>query len=86
VCFALAGAALMVFRRARPDAPRPFKAPRYPAIPRIFTVAGLGVVVNTFVDDPRGALEGTAIIALGAPVFFVWPRFARRARERRDRA
>ena len=86
IFFALAGAALMVFRRTRPDAPRPFKAPLYPAIPLIFIVAGLGIVVNTFIDDLSSALKGTAIIAIGVPVFFVWQRFARRARQRLDRA
>jgi basic amino acid/polyamine antiporter, APA family len=61
-----------VFRRTRPDAPRPYRAPLYPVLPLVFTLAGFGIVANMFIADPRNALIGSAIIALGVPVFFVW--------------
>jgi APA family basic amino acid/polyamine antiporter len=74
IFFALAGVALIVFRRTRPDAPRPYRTPLYPAIPVLFIVAGAGIVLNTFIDDPRNALIGSAILAIGVPVFFLWQR------------
>jgi APA family basic amino acid/polyamine antiporter len=74
IFFALAGVALIRFRQTRPDAPRPFRAPLYPLVPLIFVVAGAGIVVNMFVDDPTNALMGTAIIGAGIPVFAVWQR------------
>jgi basic amino acid/polyamine antiporter, APA family len=72
IFFALAGAALLVFRRTRPDAPRPYRAPLYPVLPLVFTLAGFGIVANMFVADPRNALIGSSIIAAGVPVYFVW--------------
>ncbi len=72
IFFALAGAALMVFRRTRPDAPRPYRAPLYPVLPLVFTLSGSGIVANMFVADTRNALIGSAIIAAGVPVYFAW--------------
>jgi APA family basic amino acid/polyamine antiporter len=72
IFFSLAGVALLVFRRTRPDAPRPYRAPLYPVLPVVFSLAGLGIVANMFVSDPPNALIGSAIIALGVPVFFAW--------------
>ena len=70
--FALAGVALMVFRRTRPDAPRPYRTPLYPVVPLVFVLAGTGIVLNLFIDDPFNAVVGSAIIAVGVPVFLVW--------------
>ena len=72
IFFALAGAALIVFRRKLPDAPRPYKTPLYPLTPILFIVAGLGIVINTFIADTENAVIGAIIIAIGVPVFFLW--------------
>jgi APA family basic amino acid/polyamine antiporter len=72
IFFALAGAALLVFRRKLPDAPRPFATPLYPLTPLAFTAAGAAIVINMFVADPGNAVKGSAIVALGVPVYFVW--------------
>src|SRR6185295_4800175 len=77
IFFALAGVALIVFRRTRPGAPRPYRTPLYPLVPLIFIVAGLGIVVNTFIDDTTNARIGTVIIAIGVPVFLLWQNAAR---------
>jgi len=80
IFFALAAVALIVFRRTRPDAPRPYRTPLYPIVPLVFIVAGLGIVVNTFFTDTRNAVIGTIIIALGVPVFLAWQRAAKSKR------
>jgi APA family basic amino acid/polyamine antiporter len=72
VFFALAGVALIVFRRTMPHAPRPQPVPLYPLTPILFIIAGLGIVINTFITDWKNARIGALIIALGAPVFFLW--------------
>lgn len=72
VFFGLSGVALIVFRRTLPDAPRPFPAPAYPWVPLLFALAAFGIVFNTYFADTRNALIGTAIIALGVPVYFIW--------------
>jgi APA family basic amino acid/polyamine antiporter len=74
IFFSLAGAALLVFRRTLPDAPRPRRVPFYPWTPLVFIAAGLGIVANTFVTDTRNALVGSAILLLGVPVYFLWKR------------
>lgn len=74
VFFGLSGVALIVFRRKLPDAPRPFPAPAYPWVPLLFTLAAAGIVINTYFADLSNALIGTAIIALGVPVYFIWSR------------
>jgi basic amino acid/polyamine antiporter, APA family len=76
IFFALAGVALMVFRRTLPDAPRPNPAPLYPLTPLFFTIVGMGIVLNTFVADKQNALIGAGIIACGVPVYFLWQRFS----------
>ena len=72
IFFALAGLALIVFRTKLPDAPRPYKTPLYPLTPILFIVAGLGIVINTFIADTKNAVIGAIIIAVGVPVFFLW--------------
>lgn len=72
IFFALAGVALIVFRRTMPKAPRPHPAPLYPITPILFVIAGLGIVANTFVADWKNARIGALIIAAGVPVFFLW--------------
>jgi len=77
IFFALAAVALIVFRKTRPDAPRPHKTPLYPVVPVVFIVAGIGIVVNTFFTDTFNAVMGSIIIALGVPVFVLWQRASR---------
>jgi APA family basic amino acid/polyamine antiporter len=72
VFFSLAGIALLVFRRTRPDAPRPYRAPLSPVLPLVFAISGFGIVANMFVSDPPNAVLVSAIIALGVPVFYAW--------------
>jgi len=72
IFFALAGAALMVFRRTMPEAPRPQPVPLYPVVPILFVLVGLGIVLNTFITDWANARNGAIIIALGVPVYFIW--------------
>jgi APA family basic amino acid/polyamine antiporter len=74
IFFSLAGVAVIVLRVKRPDAPRPYRTPLYPWIPLVFAIAGFGIVANTFVADPIDAIIGSAIIALGVPVYVLWQR------------
>lgn len=72
IFFALSGVALLVFRRTLPGAARPFPTPGYPWVPVLFALAGAGIVINVFFTDLTNALLGTAIFALGVPVYFLW--------------
>jgi amino acid transporter len=49
--FVPAAAALFVFRRKMPDAPRPFRVPFYPATPLLFLAAALAFLGLNIADD-----------------------------------
>lgn len=72
IFFAMAGIALIVFRRTLPDAPRPVPSPWYPVTVCLFILAGAGIVANLFVTDTRNALMGLAILCAGVPVYRIW--------------
>jgi APA family basic amino acid/polyamine antiporter len=74
IFYALVAAAVFVFRRTRPDAPRPFRVPGYPWTPALFVAAAAALVLNTLVRQPREALLGLGIVLLGAPAYAWWSR------------
>lgn len=78
IFFALAGAALIVFRHKLPGAARPFPTPGYPLVPIVFTLCGAGIVLNLFYTEARDAWLGTAVLLAGIPAYFVWHRLAQR--------
>jgi basic amino acid/polyamine antiporter, APA family len=72
--YGLMTAALFVFRKTMPDAPRPYRAFGYPLIPMIFLLVTAALLVNTFVAAPREALRGVAVLAAGLPFYWYWAR------------
>ena len=72
--YGLMTAALFVFRKKMPDAPRPYRAFGYPVIPMIFLLVTAALLVNTFVAAPREALRGVAVLAAGLPFYWYWAR------------
>jgi APA family basic amino acid/polyamine antiporter len=74
VIFAATGAAIFVLRRARPDAPRPYRAWGYPVVPAFFVAASAAVAVNTLVEKPVEAVAGLGLLVLGLPAYAVWRR------------
>lgn len=73
--YALAVAAVFIFRRTRPDAPRSYKTWGYPVVPFLFLAASVAMVVNALVTDTRNTGVTLGIIAVGIPVYFVWRRW-----------
>jgi len=68
----LTGTALLVLRRTRPDAPRPFRVPGYPVVPVIFVAVCFVLLVNTLFTRPVESLFGCLILALGVPAYLWW--------------
>jgi APA family basic amino acid/polyamine antiporter len=62
---ALAGAAVFVFRKKRPDAARPIRAWGYPLIPVVFVLISAAFAVNVLLERPEQALPGLGLLALG---------------------
>jgi APA family basic amino acid/polyamine antiporter len=71
---ALTGAAVIVLRRTRPDAPRPYRTWGYPAVPLLFVLAAAALLVNTLVEKPLESLLGLFLVALGIPAYLWWRR------------
>jgi APA family basic amino acid/polyamine antiporter len=74
IFYALGAAAVIVLRRTRPDAPRPFRVPGYPLTPALFVLAAIILVVNTVAAEPVIALSGLGMVALGVPAYAYWRR------------
>jgi APA family basic amino acid/polyamine antiporter len=70
--YALTSLGLVVLRRKRPDAPRPYRMTGYPVTLALFALVAIGFVVNTFVATPVPALIGALFILSGVPVYFLW--------------
>ncbi len=74
VFHALTGAAVIVLRRSRPDAERPYRVWGYPWVPLLFTGSSALFVVNTFVERPFESAAGVGLMALGLPAYWWWSR------------
>jgi APA family basic amino acid/polyamine antiporter len=68
------GAAVVVLRRTRPDAPRPYRVPGYPVVPAVFVLVCFVLLVNTLFERPVESLLGLGILALGVPAYLGWRR------------
>ncbi|MBL8176836.1 MAG: amino acid permease [Bryobacterales bacterium] len=67
-------AGVMVLRRTRPGAARPYRVWAYPLLPLLFAAVAFGFVVNSLVNDPAPALSAAALIACGVPAYYFWRR------------
>jgi APA family basic amino acid/polyamine antiporter len=72
IFFAGTGLAVFVLRFKRPEAPRPYKAWGYPALPFLFVVINLGIFLNTVWAQPIKSLVGLLILCAGIPAFLYW--------------
>jgi APA family basic amino acid/polyamine antiporter len=84
IFFGLTASTLFLFRaRERRGLESPdvrFRMPGFPAAPAIFILAALYVVTGSIASNPGNAVRGSALIALGIPVFLFWDkRRAKRA-------
>ena len=68
--FALMAAGLFVLRR-RPDYNPSYRTWGYPAVPLIFIVASLAIVINQFISTPAEAAIGLGLVAAGAPIYYL---------------
>ncbi len=76
---AATGAAVIVLRRTRPAAPRPYRVWGYPFVPGLFIASSLALVANTLAARPVESLIGLLIVGLGLPAYAFWRRGAARA-------
>ncbi len=74
VFFVLTGCALLVLRRKRPQADRPFRVPGYPVVPLLFVVGEIGIVVGAFRNPEvrSAAFIGVGWIVAAAICYFLF--------------
>jgi len=70
IFFALAAAAVLVLRRRKPNAERPYKTLGYPVTPLIFIAIESWFVLNTLFEKPLQSFIGIGVILLGVPVYY----------------
>ncbi len=72
-------AGLMVLRRTRPHAARPYRAFGYPWLPTAYiVVAGFICVVLLMAEKTRfNAVTGLALVLTGLPAYYLWQRLRR---------
>ncbi len=75
---ALTVAALVVLRRTRPSAARPYRTWGYPVTPALYLAGALFFLVYIFAGDPRDACAGLVLVAIGWPAYAIFTRPARR--------
>ncbi len=63
--------AVFKLRRMRPEADRPYRTWGYPVVPALFLLASAALVLNALVQRPGLTLFGFALIAAGAPVYWL---------------
>lgn len=76
IFYGLCVAGVIVLRLRHPNMPRPFKVPGYPLTPALFSLAALGLTINTLVTDTRNALFGISFILAGIPLYYFFRRKA----------
>jgi APA family basic amino acid/polyamine antiporter len=76
VFYALTALAVVVLRRTRPTAPRPYRVFGYPYLPVLFVLGSAWFLVNTLREEPVEAGCGAIMLGLGVPVYWFWKRRA----------
>jgi basic amino acid/polyamine antiporter, APA family len=72
--YALTASTIFVFRRRDTAAQRPYSVWGYPALPALFILAAIVLLVFSFADQPRNSIIGTGIILLGIPLHYLLQR------------
>ena len=61
--------AVIVLRRTRPEAVRPFRVPFYPWVPLIMVAIMVWIVVSALITSPKEAIATIVLILLGLPLY-----------------
>jgi basic amino acid/polyamine antiporter, APA family len=76
IFYILTIAAVIVLRRKRPNAERPYRTFGYPVTPIFYILGAAAIVVCLFLYRPATTWPGLAIVACGVPVYLLFRRSA----------
>jgi basic amino acid/polyamine antiporter, APA family len=79
VFYALMVAAVIVLRRRRPEAPRPYRTHGYPLVPALYVLLAALVVLDLAYLAPATSGIGYLIVLTGIPAYFLWRKRTRPA-------
>lgn len=65
---------VVVLRIRRPDLPRPFRTPGYPAVPAVYLVVTALLTAAAFQGNPVPSCLSLGSILLGIPIYYLLPR------------
>jgi APA family basic amino acid/polyamine antiporter len=68
--------ALMILRRTKPDADRPYRTWGYPFVPIISVLLAGLLIIDLGYLAPMTSGIGILIVLTGVPAYFFWRRFA----------
>ena len=80
IFYVLGVVAVVILRRRRPTADRPYRTWGYPLVPLVFTLVYAWFLLEVFASRPFEASSGLVLIGLGIPVYFAFARFNRRVK------
>ena len=66
--------AVILYRKKFPDMNRPYKAWGYPVTVVIAVILFAALMLNTLVEDPKTAIIGLVVPAIGVLVYFIFDR------------
>src|SRR5438094_4141059 len=76
VFYVLMIAALMILRRKKPDAERPYRTWGYPIVPIVSIVLAASLIIDLAFLAPATSGIGMFIVLTGVPVYFIWRKVA----------
>lgn len=82
IFYAMSAGAVIILRKRRGDAARPYKTWGYPLTPILFILFSMCLVASTIMEDPKDSLIGAGIIVTGVPAYFYWKQKSRPVVER----
>jgi basic amino acid/polyamine antiporter, APA family len=65
---------VVVLRRKRPTAERPYRAWGYPIVPILYILTALAIMLILILYQTQDTWPGLVIVLLGVPVYFLWAR------------
>jgi APA family basic amino acid/polyamine antiporter len=79
IFYVLTVAGILVLRRKRPEADRPYKAFGYPFVPLLYIVAAVAIMFVLLLYKTQTTWPGLVIVLVGVPVYLLWSRVGRGA-------
>jgi APA family basic amino acid/polyamine antiporter len=64
----------MILLRRRSDLTRQYSMRGAPLLPIIFAISSFAIVINTVRSQPKDAMIGLALVAVGWPIYILWTR------------